>query len=214
MKKPIPLFKKPQPVDGIPKLAEVMEDLSALEQQRLNLGREQAALGDELRAIAEAERDQTAKVGTADDLESPASRLARLKAGILKPDTTAKPVDRKSEIYKRRAEIETLLNEIQVAIEDERRRGSAIIVQRIAGLRRERVRAVCEALRMAHAANLELQSIVDALDTDGVVHHEFQYTRPSFLGWPTDPNGPLGRYFAEMRAAGHIDAQDIPAELQ
>jgi hypothetical protein len=104
-----------------------------------------------------------------------------------------------------RAEVQARLNEVASA-------ASAIIREKFRDPHREMVRKMAAALRTVHEANELYWEFSDAMA--GIPWGALgpAFVRP--IGHPKDRSCPLGYWFREALADGHISKSDIPASLR
>jgi hypothetical protein len=78
---------------------------------------------------------------------------------------------------------------------------------------RKKVRAVVLAMKTVHAANLELQEIVDAIENQGMALGSLLTHPPHYIGHPRDTNGTSARFFRDSVEIGAIEKHEFPKEL-
>jgi hypothetical protein len=96
----------------------------------------------------------------------------------------------------------------------EKAKTCADILARLAPEYRNRIRAICEALKSVHAANRDLRGLTDAMETENISWTGLGVVMPKVIGLPTDPYSPIGLYLADAREQGFIETSDIPEELR
>ncbi|KQY12616.1 hypothetical protein [Rhizobium sp. Root482] len=79
---------------------------------------------------------------------------------------------------------------------------------------RKRIRAVCEALRGVHAANVELHAFTNALDNEGIAWASLGIVAPNAVGNPGNPYSPAGQYLKDAADQGFIERNEIPESIR
>ena len=192
----------------IPRLRDNSEKLGELEDRRAKVGK----------VIQDKERERFDLSRSDPAFDTPptdpaAGRIAELlgeAAPAIKLERRAALTKLATEVRELRAAADLLDAQIQV----ERGKASAKIREMLRPEYRLRIRAVCDALRQVHAANLSLKEMQTSLQDSGIEWTNLGVISPKTIGSPTDTYSPLALYFRDALEAGYITRNDIPAELR
>ena len=202
----------------VPSLADVSPEYAALLKQQATLQARCAAALTELREIVKRGDGPALHSPTAADIERGRRVEALLKGE--KYDARSAPLyesppSRYSELHREIADIrEFALPQIETKLRAAAAAASTVIREQFKDVHRQIVRDTAVALRALHDANVRYWSFSDALNKEGVAWGALgpAFVRP--IGHPEDRQGPLGQWFRDALADGHISKSDIPESLR
>ncbi|MGO4837545.1 hypothetical protein AB4144_35400, partial [Rhizobiaceae sp. 2RAB30] len=99
-------------------------------------------------------------------------------------------------------------------IATERSKATAIVQGKVAPEYRRRIRAVVDAFKSVHAANVDLRALTSALEEQCIAWEGLGVVAPRSLGMPTDPYSPIGTYMKDACDQGFITLSEIPEGLR
>ncbi|MDB5575863.1 MAG: hypothetical protein JWR80_1039 [Bradyrhizobium sp.] len=99
-------------------------------------------------------------------------------------------------------------------IRQERHKAAVEARLKLAPEYRTRIRAICEAFKAVHAANVELHALTGAMEDAGIEWGALGYVGPKQLGSPRNPYSPVAQYFKDAADLGFITRNEIPEALR
>lgn len=103
---------------------------------------------------------------------------------------------------------------LEAQISVERTKATSVVLEKVAPEYRRRIRAIVDAFKSVHAANVELRDLTTALEDQGISWSGLGVVAPRSLGRPTDPYSPIAMYLKGASDLGFITRSDIPEGLR
>ena len=100
----------------------------------------------------------------------------------------------------------------QIRVAEAKARAAVLAV--VSPLYRAKIRAVCDAFKQVHAANVDLRELTNALENDGVPWESLGVVAPRIVGFPTDQYSAVALYFRDAAEQGFLEKTEIPPELR
>ncbi len=191
--------------DASPKYRELTERRSAMQLELEELKRNAGALNRNIAGGLHATRDV--------DREKEAG-VARVLGSLAGDRAAPTDVENLETMRARITELEGALEAIRLDIAEARMTASSAICKAIKGHYVELAQNLAKALVAAHAASLEYQDFVDALNSESVAWAQLgPVSTDDLFGHPRDRQSDLAIWFRYAASVGLIKPSDIPEEL-
>ncbi|MDB5825744.1 MAG: hypothetical protein JWR21_4448 [Herminiimonas sp.] len=191
----------------IPKVTDVSGRLAELEARRDKINSAVRTLDKDRMELAQAATQPEADEDPVD------LRVARL-LGEAPPKILKDHRGRLADMAQQSRDLHAALDLVLEQIRVEHSKAAAVVREKVSPEYRLRIRAICEAFRGVHAANLELRALTEALEAQGIEWSGLGVVAPRALGFPTDQYSPIAQYFRDAADLGFITRSEIPTELR